>query len=121
MYRTRYQEDDVVTKRIHYGSTANDELIFAKEAKLLSSINQANIVTLIGVCEDPVSIVMEYLEFSFKSFGRNRSYSNLDDLLDYMSRDTTFSAFDKVGYYMARDIVTGVAHLHSLDIVYTGT
>ena len=65
---------DVVAKMIHKGYGTSDKLLFAKEAKLLSDIDHENIVKLLGVCENPVTIVMEYMSFSFKPFNRDNSF-----------------------------------------------
>lgn len=118
MYRAQYGDRQIVAKRIHPGSTEDEQLIFAKEAKLLGTIKHPNIVTLIGVCEEPdICIIMEFLQFSLKPFKRNRFFNNLDDL-SYMNRERILFLFPKIGYFMARDIIKAVAYLHSENMVH---
>ena len=46
-------------------------LIFIKEALLWHRLSSINVVKIPGVCETPISIMMEHLEFSFVPFGRD--------------------------------------------------
>ena len=46
-------------------------LIFIKEALLLRWLSSRKAVKILGVCETPISIMMEHLEFSFVPFGRD--------------------------------------------------
>ena len=59
-----YKEKEVFVKKIKSQSSYVRD-IFAKEALLMSKIRHENIVSLIAVSEDPVSIMMEYWVFSF--------------------------------------------------------
>ena len=83
VYKSTFQGTSVVAEMMHKGFTSNDTLLFAKEAKLLGQLNHPSIVNLVGVCEDPIAIIMEYLEFSFRPFQRENSFYNLDELLSY--------------------------------------
>ena len=100
------------------GAGLDDKLIFAKEAELLAKINHPNIVKLIGVCEEPVIIVMEFLEFSLRPFGREDTFTDVDALLCYLSDEDIYYHFPKIGNFIARDLVQSVAYLHSQDIVH---
>ena len=51
----------------------------------MSKIRHENIVSLIAVSEDPVSIMMEYCVFSFTPFQRMEKFNSLDQLLQYLS------------------------------------
>ena len=93
-------------------------MLFAKEAKLLANFDHENVVKLLGVCENPVAMVMEYMNFSFQRFNRNASFCNLDDLLCYMSDEHIFHIYPKLGYFMARDITEAVDISHSMEIVH---
>ena len=45
--------------------------MFIKEALLLRRLSSRNVLEILGVCETPISIKMELLEFSFVKFGRD--------------------------------------------------
>ena len=45
--------------------------MFIKEALLLRRLSSRNVLKILGVCETPISIKMELLEFSFVNFGRD--------------------------------------------------
>ena len=72
-----YKEKKVFVKKVKSQSSYVRD-IFAKEALLMSKIRHENIVLLIPVCEDPVSIIMEYCVFSFTPFQRIEKFSALD-------------------------------------------
>ena len=59
-----YKEKKVFVKKVKSQSSYVRD-IFAKEALLMSKNCHENIVSLIAVSEDPVSIMMEYWVFSF--------------------------------------------------------
>ena len=52
--------------------------VFRKEALALSQIKHENIIRLLGVCDDPVSIMTEYCYFSLRPFQRNEQFNSLD-------------------------------------------
>ena len=91
----------VVLKKILDGSSMEEERIFAK---LLKDVKHTNIVELIGVCESPVSIIMEYLA-SFRPFGREQTFTKLDELLSYMSLEDIFNKLNKIANFITRDIL----------------
>ena len=63
-------------------------LIFIKEALLWHRLSSINVVKIPGVCETPISIMMEHLEFSFVSFGRDiKKLNSLEKLLDVFDRN----------------------------------
>ena len=71
-----------------YTSLSNEiTKVFAKEARLLNTVNHKNIVKLLEVSETPLAIMMEYLEFSFMSFGRPECVISLDKLLNILDKD----------------------------------
>ena len=92
--------------------------IFAKEALLISKIHQENIVSLIGVSQDPVAIMMEYCVFSFTPFQRIDKFKSLDQLLQYLSTEDLFTYFPGMLNFMASDIGKGLAYLHENNMVY---
>ena len=108
----------VVAKVIHDGFSSTDKKLFAKEAKLLHDINHENIVKIVGVTEDPIAIVMEFLHFDFRPFSREGSFSNLDDLLSYMNDEVIFFHFPKLACFMAKDLLSAVEFLHKNNMVH---
>ena len=67
--KASFEKKDVVVKVLHWNLISEGKSVFTKEAKILGHIDHINIVKLIGVCEKPLSIVMEYAEFTFLPFG----------------------------------------------------
>ena len=62
--------------------------IFIKEALLWRRLSSINVVKILGVGETPISIIMEHLEFSFVSFGRDiKKVNSLEKLLDVFDRN----------------------------------
>ena len=54
-------------------------LISIKEAALLlQPLSSRNAVKILGVCETPISIMMEHLEFCFVPFGRDIKKVRID-------------------------------------------
>ena len=56
-------------------------LIFIKEALLLQRLSSRKVVKIFGVCETPISIMMEQLKFSFVPFGRDTKKVNFSEKL----------------------------------------
>ena len=108
----------VVIKKPH-SDTCDDVLgVFLKEAKLLSEISHPNIVKLLAVNDEPISIMMEYCEFSFQPFDRNESVSSLNKLLTYLVEEDLLQYFPGIGNYIVRDIAAAICYLHNNDIVH---
>ena len=98
-----YKEKEVFVKKVKSQSSYVRD-IFAKEALLMSKIHRENIVSLIGVSEDPVAIMMEYCVFSFTPFQRIEKFNSLDQLLQYLSTEDLFTYFSGILNFMASDI-----------------
>ena len=84
----------------------------------MSKIRHENIVSLIAVSEDPVSIMMEYCVFSFTPFQRIEKFSSLDQLLQYLIPEDLFTYFPGILNFMAQDIGNGLAYLHEYNMVH---
>ena len=69
--KCKYKNNIVAVKKLHSNLPQNVTKIFTKEALLLQRISLKNVVKILGVCENPISIKMEQLEFSFVLFGRD--------------------------------------------------
>ena len=89
-----------------------------KEAKILSEIKHDKIVYLLGVCEKPVSLMMELYESDFEPFNAEKKISSLDQFLSYMNEENIFESFPDFGHVIASDVVCVVSYLHSRDIAY---
>ena len=78
-----YQSAAVFIKQIKsYSPYVSD--IFRKEALVLSQIKHENIIRLLGVCDDPVSIMTGYCYFSLKPFQCNEQFNSLDHLIHWI-------------------------------------
>ena len=84
----------------------------------MSKIRHENIVSLIAVSEDPVSIMMEYCVLSFTPFQRIEKFNSLDQLLQYLIPEDLFTYFPGILNYMAQDIGNGLAYLHEYNMVH---
>ena len=80
--KCNYKNNIVAVKKLRSNLPQNVTNIFTKEALLLRRISSKNVVKILGVCENPISIMMEHLEFSFVPFGRDIKVNTLDKLLD---------------------------------------
>ena len=112
-----YKEKEVFVKKVRSQSSYVRD-IFAKETLLMSKIHHENIVSLIGVSEDPVAILMEYCVFSFTPFQRIEKFSSLDQLLQYLCTEDLFTYFPGILNFMASDIGKGLAYLHENNMVH---
>ena len=62
--------------------------------------------------------MMEHLEFSFVSFGRNMKVNSLEKLLDVFDSENLLPYFPGIGNSIASDIINAVSYLHQNDIVH---
>ena len=112
-----YKKKEIFVKKVKSQSSYVRD-IFAKEALLMRKIRHKNIVSLIAVCEDLVSIMMEYCMFSFIPFQRIKKFNSLDQLLQYISTEDLFTYFPGILNFTARDIGKGFANLHENNMVH---
>ncbi len=90
---------------------------FVKEARLLYSLRgNENIVELIGISLNPVSLMQEYVAFSFKEFDDEKEVNNLGQFHADDSYD--FEGFERIPLIVAKDLIKGVKYLHEKDIVH---
>ena len=73
---------------------------------------------MLGVCDDPVSIMTGYCCFSLRPFQRNEQFNSLDQLLLFLHSQDLFSFFPTIGKSIVKDIVAAVPYLHENDIVH---
>ena len=112
-----YKEKEVFVKKVKSQSSYVRD-IFAKKALLTSNICHKNIVSLIAVSEDLVSITMEYCGFSFTPFRRRAKFNSLVQLLQYLSTEDLFTYFPGILNFMVSDIGKGLAYLHENNMVH---
>ena len=60
--KCKYNNEIISVKKLHSNLQQNVTNIFTL---LLPKISSGNVVKIHGVCEAPISIIMEHLEFSF--------------------------------------------------------
>ena len=116
--KCKYKINIVAVKKLHSNLPQNITNIFTKEALLLWRINSKNVVNILGVCENLISIMMEHLEFSFVPFGRDIKVNSLDKLLDVFDSENLLSYFPGIGKNIASDLINAVSYLHQSDIVH---
>ena len=114
--KCKYKNNIVAVKKLHSNLPQNVTNIFTKEALLLGRISFKNIVKILDVCENPISIMMEHLEFSFVPFGRDIKVNSLDKLLDVFDSENPLPYFPGIGNNIASDIINAACHLHQNDI-----
>ena len=58
----------VVVKKMLHVLDQNKKKLFLKEAALLNGLKHPNVVKLLGVCHQPLAIMLEYVYFDMKLF-----------------------------------------------------
>ena len=90
-----------------------------KEAALLNSKKRhINIVECLGICDESRAIMMEYASFIFWQFGIEKSVCTLEDFCHFVDDEFEFNSFGDVIPKCARNIVTGMQHLHDMKIAH---
>lgn len=91
--------------------------LFFKEVALINGLNHPNIVTLKGVCHQPLAMMLEYLYFDFKLFGEDVRVSSLSEFLLQIN-DYNCEGFHDLVNHAAVEIIQGLAYLHSKGIAH---
>ena len=81
-------------------------------------INHPNVVSLLGVCENPMALMMDFSEFSFAPFGNDLISHSLDVFLKILDKNDFVPSFPNLFNFVAKDIFTGLAYLHENNIVH---
>ena len=115
--KATYQSAAVFIKQVKsYSPYVSD--IFRKEALVLSQMKHGIIIRLLGVCDDPVSIMIEFCCFSLRPLQRNEQFNLLEQMLLFLHSQDLFSLFPTIGNSIVKDIVAAVSYLHENYIVH---
>ncbi|XP_064631650.1 cyclin-dependent kinase 15-like [Lineus longissimus] len=115
----------VVLKELIDCSDEKNIRLIIKEARLLNSIRHPNIVQFNSVFHDSENgslpmrngFIMEYVHFSFKPLNMDKDVSSLTDFLNIVDQYDGVG-FEHVSKFIAKDIVSALAFLHSKDVVH---
>ena len=105
-------------KKIHPCLSENVVKVFANGAKLLYHINHTNVISLLGVCENPLALMMDFLEFSFALFRNDLISHSLDVFLKTLDENDFVLSFPNLLNFVAKGIFTDLAYLHENNIVH---
>ena len=81
VFKRKFAGNAVVVKKLHPSLSEDVAKLFAKEVKLLYHINHPNVVSLLGVCENHMALMMDFSEFSFAPFGNDLISHSFDVFL----------------------------------------
>ena len=76
-----------------------------------------NIVGFEAICGKPLMFMIELVAFDFNVFGTDRKLTTLEDLLHYCD-SFMFQKIENILPSAAPDIVKGLKHLHSKEVVH---
>lgn len=89
----------VVVKKMLQVLDQDEEKLFLKEVALLNRLSHSNVVKLLGVCHQPVAIMLEYVFFDFNVFGEeNLRVSSLSDFLLIINKSNCDGFHDLVNH-----------------------
>ena len=109
--------ETVVIKKVLPALDQEEKKLFYKEVALLNGLNHPNIVKMKGVCQNPLSIMLEYCYFDFKPFGEDVRVTSLSGFLLQINEYKCQGFHDLVNH-AAVEIIQGLAYLHSKGIAH---
>lgn len=110
-------EKIVVKKYLDSDETTKKMLL--KEARLLRTLNHANIVELKGICVDQFAILLEYVYFDFMPICANEEVINsLAEFLSVCERSSCDGVNTAVFFHAAMDVASGLQYLHMNDMAH---
>ena len=115
--KCKYKNNIVTVKKLHSNLPQNVTNIFTRTF-IIAANKFKNVVKILGVCENSISIMMGHLELSFVPFGRDIKVYSLDKLLDVFDSENLLPYFPGIGSNIAIDIINAVSHLHQNYIVH---
>ena len=66
----------MVVKKVLPALDQEEKKLFYKEVAVLNGLNHPTIVKMKGVCQNPLTIMLEYCYFDFKPFGEDFHFAN---------------------------------------------
>ena len=105
VFKGKFAGNAVVVKKLHPSLSENIVKSFAKEAKLLYHINHPNFVSLLGVCKNPMALIMDFSEFSFAPFGNDLTSHSLDVFPKIFDESDFVSSFPNLFNFVAFSLV----------------
>ena len=91
---------------------------FHKEISFHNDLHHPNIVRLKGVSVQPLAMMLKYMYFDFKHFGHDGlCVHSLADFLPQIDEFTCEGLFELLNH-AAKEIIHGLAHLHSKRIAH---
>ena len=117
VFKGKFTGNVFVVKKLHLSLSEDVVKIFAKEAKFLYHINHPNVMSLLGVCKKPMTLMMDFSEFWLAHFGNYLISHSLEVFLKTLNENDFVSPFPNLFNFVAEDIFTGLAYLHENNIV----
>ena len=111
------ETETVVVKKMINVLDQKERKLFSKEVAILHGLNHTNVVKFKAVCYKPQAMMLEYICFDFKPFGQDIRVSTLSDFLLKVDDANCEGNHDLVNY-AAKEIIQGLAYLHSNGIVH---
>ena len=109
--------ETVVVKKVLPALDQEEKKLFYKEVALLNGLNHPNIVKMKSVCQNPLTIMLEYCYFDFKPFGEDLRVTSLSGFLLQINEYKCQGFHDLVNH-VAIEIIQGLAYLHSKGIAH---
>jgi len=115
-----YIDNTYVMKELSRGrSTIFEKKLFAKEAKLIQSLNHENIIRIYYFSTNSVAMLLEYVVFSFSKIGiASQDVNNLRDYLLSADEECDFVGFEHGQILITRQIVDGLDYLHNQCVAH---
>ena len=112
-------QEFVIKEQVALGARKRDRKNFLKEVKILKLVsNHENIVNVKGFSIKEHAILLEYVCFNFQILGiERRPVSNLKEFL-VACDDLDYKGFEHLQFFLANDIIRGLAFLHDNLIVH---
>ena len=110
--------ETVVIKKMLQVLDQEEKKLFYKEVELLHGLHHGNIVRLKGVSCQPLAMMLEYVYFDFQPFGQDACVHSLADFLLQVDDFGCDDGFCELINHAAKEIISGLAHLHSKGIAH---
>ena len=119
-FHGKYKGEDVVLKELNCTQWDSEGKKFLKEARIINDLPlNEYVVSMIGVCYQPLTIMLKYCCFSFIPFSKDISVkvNSLDQYLKFVD-SFDVKGFEPFSIKCATDIIKGVSYLHENNIAH---